>query len=133
MKAGVFYAGWYPKRWLPSFPAVPDDLDPGLKRGLRDVGRLSRKLARTLFHAMASNGPKLERRQLLLGRLVDVGAELFAMSSAAAYAHFKGDEESIQTARYVCQRGKRRAEALFADASRAPDGEAYRLAKAMLK
>jgi alkylation response protein AidB-like acyl-CoA dehydrogenase len=133
MKAGVFYAGWYPRRWLPSFPAIPDDLDPGLKRGLRDAARLSRRLARTLFHAMARNGPKLERRQLLLGRLVDVGAELFAMSSAAAYAHSQGDEAAIQTARYVCQRGKRRVEGLFADASRAPDKEAYRLAKVMLE
>jgi alkylation response protein AidB-like acyl-CoA dehydrogenase len=133
MRAGVFYAGWYPKRWLPSLPAMPDDLDPGLKRGLRDVARLSRRLARTLFHAMARNGPKLERRQLLLGRLVDVGSELFAMSSAAAYAHSQGDEVSIQTARYVCQRGKRRIEALFADASRSPDKSAYRLAKTKLE
>ena len=97
------------------------------------MARLSRKLARTLFHAMAGNGPKLERRQLLLGRLVDIGAELFAISSAAAYAHSKGDKESIQTARYVCQRGKRRVEALFADAARSPDKSAYRLAKTMLE
>ncbi len=133
MKAGLFYAGWYPKRWMPSFASLPDDLDPGLKRGLRDVSRLSRKLARTLFHSMARNGPKLERRQLLLGRLVDIGAELLAMSTSAAYAHSLRDEVSIQTARYVCERGKSRVKALFDEAGRAPDKTAYRLAKAMLK
>ena len=131
-KAGLFYATWYPARWLPSFPGLPDQLDPGLRSGMRDVASLSRRLARTLFHSMARNGPKLERRQLLLGRLVDIGSELLAMSCAAAYAHSLGDEESVQTARYVCKRGKRRIQALFTEASNAPDADAYRLAKRML-
>jgi alkylation response protein AidB-like acyl-CoA dehydrogenase len=133
MKAGLFYSTWYPVRWLPSFPALPHDLDSDLAAGMREVGRFSRKLARTLFHAMARNGPKLERRQLLLGRLVDIGSELLVMSASAAYAHALGDDTSIQTARYLCRRGKRRIEALFAEASRAPDGEAYRLAKRLLE
>lgn len=133
VKAALFYAKWYPGRWLPSSAHIPHDLDSGLKHGLRDVAKLSRKLARTLFHAMAKNGPKLERRQLLLGRLVDVGAELLAMSTAVSYAHSRGDQTSIQTACYICQRGKARVKALFADASKAPDREAYRLAKSMLE
>jgi alkylation response protein AidB-like acyl-CoA dehydrogenase len=132
-KAGLYYARWYPARWLPSSGHIPHDLDPGLKRGLRDIAKLSRKLARTLFHSMALNGPKLERRQLLLGRLVDIGAELFAMSVSVSRAHTLGDTRSIETASYICQRGKRRIEALFADASRAPDKTAYRLAKALLE
>jgi alkylation response protein AidB-like acyl-CoA dehydrogenase len=127
MKAGVFYSKWYPARWIPSLAHLPRGLDPGLKRGMRDVARLSRKLARTLFHAMALNGPKLEKRQLLLGRLVDIGAELLAMSTAAAYAHSRGDEESIHTARYVCARGKARIQALFRAASGSPDRLAYKL------
>ena len=132
LKAGLFYATWYPARWLPVFPALPAGLDPALARGLRDVARLSRRLARTLFHAMALNGAKLERRQLLLGRLVDIGAELLVMGISAAHAHALGDETSLQTARYICHRGQRRVEALFDDARRSPDGEAYRLAKRML-
>jgi hypothetical protein len=31
---------------------------------------------------MARYGPKLDRQQLLLGRLVDIGAELYAMSAS---------------------------------------------------
>ena len=133
MKAGLFYAKWYPVRWLPAHSHLPHDLDPGLAKGMRAIARLSRKLARTLFHSMARNGPKLERRQLLLGRLVDIGSELLAMSAAAAYAHALGDDTSIQTARFICRRGKVRIETLFADASRAPDAEAYRLAKKLLE
>jgi len=132
MKAGLFYARWYPARWIPSIPALPPDLDRELARGMRAVEKLSRKLARTLFHAMARNGPKLERRQLLLGRLVDAGSELFAMSVSVARAHALGDETSLQTARYICRRGRHRVETLFADAGRAPDKEAYRLTKGML-
>ena len=49
---------------------------------MRFVERSSRKLARTLFHQMVKFGPKLERRQMILGRLVEVGTELFAMASA---------------------------------------------------
>lgn len=131
-KAGLYYARWYPARWLPSSGHIPQDLDSGLKRGLRDVAKLSRKLARTLFHSMALNGPKLERRQLLLGRLVDIGAELFAMSVSVARAHTLGDTRSIETAIYICQRGKRRIESLFVDASHSPDKTAYRLAKTLL-
>jgi alkylation response protein AidB-like acyl-CoA dehydrogenase len=131
-KAGLYYARWYPARWLPNSGQIPQNLAPDLKRGLRDVARLSRKLARTLFHSMARNGPKLERRQLLLGRLVDIGAELFAMSVSVARAHTLGDARSIETASYICQRGKRRIEALFAEASRAPDRSAYRFAKSLL-
>ncbi|WP_081886359.1 acyl-CoA dehydrogenase family protein [Haloferula sp. BvORR071] len=132
-KAGVFYAKWYPARWLPGSGHIPHALDRPLKHGLHDVAKLSRKLARTLFHSMAKNGPKLERRQLLLGRLVDIGTELFAMSAAIAYAHSLKDEASIKTARFICHRGKRRIATLFSDAAKSPDAEAYRLAKSLLE
>jgi alkylation response protein AidB-like acyl-CoA dehydrogenase len=123
VKAGLFYAGWYPLRWLPK-PAAGD---------LGIISPLSRKLARTLFHAMVRYGPKLEKRQLLLGRLVDVGAELFAMSVSVSHAEALGDERSKELARYICRRGKQRVENLFADISSAPDDEGYRLAKGLLE
>jgi hypothetical protein len=132
LHAGLFYAGWYPKRWLPLSRGIPSDLDSQLSRDLRTTASLSRKLARTLFHAMALNGPKLERRQLLLGRLVDAGSELLAMSVSAARAHALGDEASLQTARFICHRGEQRVRALFADSSSKRDAEAYRLAKRLI-
>lgn len=132
LRAGLFYAAWYPMRWLPRTRGLPADLDPVLRSGLKQTAALSRKLARTLFHAMAKNGPKLERRQLLLSRLVDAGSELLVMSVSAAHAHALGDEASLQTARYICHRGRQRVETLFSEASSAPDGEAYRLAKRLI-
>jgi hypothetical protein len=54
----------------------------GSRSSLAYVERTSRKLARTLFHAMARHGSTLEKLQSLLGRLVDVAAELYALTSA---------------------------------------------------
>src|SRR4029077_769770 len=80
-KAAVFYLAWYPKQWLPVTPKSKVQ-SPKLERHLRYAARTSRRLARAIFHAMLRHGPKLEREQLLLGRFVDIGAELFAMTAA---------------------------------------------------
>src|SRR3989442_3460174 len=62
LKAGWFYAGWYPKQVLPRFNVQRSTLNvpPVLRRHLRYAARTSRKLARKLFHAMLVHGPKLE-------------------------------------------------------------------------
>jgi len=85
MKAGAFYALWYPGLLLPR-GGIPGDLTPSFKPALAYVTKTSRRLARTLFHAMAKHGPKLERKQLLLGRIVDIGTELFAIVATVLYA-----------------------------------------------
>lgn len=87
VKAGLFYARWYPRLWLPggAEPAA-DSLHPALRADLLEIRRQSRRLARTLFHAMIAEGPALERRQMRLGRLVDIGAELFVWSATVARA-----------------------------------------------
>ncbi len=84
-KAGGFYALWYPRQYLPT-AGVPADLTPAFRPALAYTARTSRRLARVLFHAMVKHGPGLEKRQLLLGRVVDIGTELFAISAAVLYA-----------------------------------------------
>jgi hypothetical protein len=85
LKALGFYARWYPGLLLPRGGA-PADFSPAFKPALGYAARTSHRLARTLFHAMAKHGPALERKQLILGRIVDIGTELFAITATALYA-----------------------------------------------
>ena len=66
----------------------PTELRPGAF-----ADRSSRRLARTIARAMARHGPKLERRQAILFRVVDIGAELYAMCAACVYASMKLKED----------------------------------------
>jgi hypothetical protein len=86
-RAGVFYG-----KWLPQLVAGPGQL-PGsyaefgsLASHLRYVERASRRLARSTFYGMARWQGGLEHRQVFLGRVVDIGAELFAISATVVRA-----------------------------------------------
>jgi hypothetical protein len=86
VKAAGFYAWWYPRQWLPVGGGAPADMHPRLAGHFSEVAGLSRRMARTLFHQMVRFGPKLEKRQVLLGRIADIGADLFALSAACVHA-----------------------------------------------
>ena len=133
LSAGLFYSLWYPKKFLLTTSGLPNDLDTELARSLRKVSSLSRKLARTILHSMARHGPALEKKQLLLARLVDIATELLTISLSAARAHSLGDRLSLETARYIAKRGITRCETLFSENAKAPDGEGYRLAQELME
>jgi alkylation response protein AidB-like acyl-CoA dehydrogenase len=100
IKALLYYAAWYPARWL-GWGWWPRYAQFGKLSGhMRWVNRRSRKLARMLFYAMMRYGAKLERRQAVLARLVDIGAELFAMVAACAKA------QSLRTSSNAEERGQ---------------------------
>ncbi len=84
--AAKFYTLWYPAQWLPFNGSAPADMHPHLAKHFNRVAALSRKLARTLFHQMVKFGVKLEKRQVLLGRLADIGADLFAIAASCVFA-----------------------------------------------
>lgn len=85
-----FYSHWYPKQWLGVLvPAVPKDAG-ALALHFRYVSKTSHRLARSLLHAMAKYGPALDKRQIVLGHLMDIGTELFAMSAVCSYALSRG-------------------------------------------
>ncbi|MGN6868794.1 MAG: acyl-CoA dehydrogenase family protein [Solirubrobacteraceae bacterium] len=119
-RAGAFYAKWLPQLAVGKGqnPSSYDELGP-LAPYMRYVERASRKLARSIFYGMTRWQAKLEYRQAFLGRLVDIGSELFAMAAAAAYADTLGREqparrvEAQELAELFCRQAKRRAETLF--------------------
>ena len=138
MKAAGFYAGWYPKQWLPL--GVPDTtaMEPELGRQVRRVRSTSRKLARKMFHAMLRHGPKLEREQVLLGRFVGVGTELFAITASCTRAQHliaeKGRDrkEVLPLVDHFCRESWSRIRDHFRGIGKNHDAVGYRLAQQVL-
>ncbi len=134
-RAGAYYATWYPSRYL-ALPGVFKYGEFGsLATHVRFVDRMARKLARTTFHAMMRFGPKLEQRQMVLFRLVDIGAELFAMAAVCARATMlrrKGQPEAVELAELFCRDARRRVKATFARVFDNDDVATYGVAKDVL-
>ncbi|WP_108933252.1 acyl-CoA dehydrogenase family protein [Streptomyces ardesiacus] len=123
-QAGVFYAKWLPKLVAGpgQLPRSYADFHPAdhrdLSGHLRYVERSARKLARSTFYAMSRWQGRMETKQGFLGRIVDIGAELFAMSAACVRAeHLRagGDHgrEAYQLANAFCRQSRIRVEELF--------------------
>ena len=133
-KAGAFYATWLPKQlvgkgMLPTFGEFGD-----LAKHLRFVERSSRKLARNMFMAMGRYQAKLERKQAVLGRFVDIGAELYAMSCAVVRAQALRNEhpDAVRLADVFCERSRLRVKKLFDDVWDNADDATYKLAQDVL-
>jgi len=138
VKAGCFYAGWYSRQWLPFNAANVPRLERRLAKHLRYAARTSRKLARALFHAMVRFGPTLERQQVLLGRFVDIGAELFAITATCLRAQALRKDagksaEVCELGDYFCNSARLRIAHLFRDLHANADREGYRLAQKVLE
>src|SRR6266699_3238135 len=140
-KAGWFYARWYLKLLLPRFEISGSKFPahPLLRGHMRWAARTSRKLARTLFRAMLFHGPKLERQQVLLGRFVDIGTELFAIaatcSRAQALLQPRADAEKrelLDLVDYFCRSARLRIERHFRGLRHNADRTGYRLAQEVL-
>ena len=135
IKAAPFYATWYPGRWIPDFKSYSEF--GRLARHMKFVARHTRKLGRSLFHAMVRFGPKLERKQMVLFRAVDIGAELFAMSAACVRAQMLatrlGRPEAVQLADAFCVEARGRIEQHFRELYGPHDGQLYAVAMSVLK
>ncbi len=139
VRAALFYAWWYPSRWFgwsvwPKYAAFGP-----LAQHIRYVERGARRLARSVFHAMVRFGPKLEYRQAVLFRLVDVGAELFAMAATCARAQWllKRDpaagRRAVAVADLFCRQARGRVRTKFKDLWRNTDVRTYRVAQEVLQ
>jgi len=114
LRLAVFYAGWYPKQVLGG--RLPVGGRGPLRRHHHALDRRAHRLAAALFQAMARHGQKLERRQFVLGGLMDIATDLFAMSTTLAYAESMPDErraDAVALADLFCRQTTRRVDARF--------------------
>jgi len=139
VKAAAFYATWYPKQWLPlELFKVRPARNTILTAHLRYASRMSRKLGRSLFHAMVRNGPKLERQQLLLARFVEIGTEIFAITASCLRAERlletspEQNGDVLATIDYFCRSSRLRIEEKFRALRRNNDRAGYKLAQKVL-
>lgn len=135
MKAAPFYLTWYPKMWMPGLRSFGEF--GRLATHVRFIARTARKLGRTLFHAMVRFGPGLEKRQMVLFRAVDIGAELYAMSAVCTRAQMlatkHGQKEAIDLADAFCRESRDRVAQLFGALYGPHDKAMYRLAVDVLE
>ncbi len=135
----AFYASWYPTRWLGwgRWPRYGNFR--ALAPHLRFVERMSRKLARQVFHGMVVHGPRLQNKQAFLFRLVDIANELFAMAASVSRAHAmrsaKRDDcdDAVHLADLFCRQSRRKVKRLFQDLWSNDDVLLYRLARRLLE
>ena len=136
--AAAFYA-----RWLPSLtvgrgrvPFAFGELGP-LAPHLRYAERTARKMARSLFYGMSRFGSGLEKRQALLGRIVDIGAELYAIVAACVYARMlvedQGRQEAYELADLFARQARLRIDHLFDGLWNNEDTRNYKAAQRMLE
>src|SRR3954452_20979478 len=138
-QAGAFYAKWLPKLVVGEGhkPRAYDEFGE-LAPYLRYVERSSRRLARSTFYAMGRWQAKLEQRQSFLGRIVDIGAELYAMASACAYAKTieretpERGQAALELADLFCKQARRRVDHLFTDLWANDDDDNYKGALGVL-
>lgn len=138
LAACLRYAVWYPRQWLawgwwPRYAAF----GPRLATHLRFIERTSHALALALFHSAMRYQTRLAYRQQRLGRLVEVGAELFAMaaacSKAKAMTRLQPSEQSpVELADLFCRLARRRIHATLQRLGDNDDQQTYRVAQGVL-
>jgi alkylation response protein AidB-like acyl-CoA dehydrogenase len=142
LKAGLYYAWWYPTRWV-GWGWWPRFAEFGkLAKHIRFVSRRTRKLARMLFYAIMRHGPKLEKRQAVLGRFVEISAELFAMTAvcckAVSLKNSKSPEKRAQGGSAIaladgfCRASRRRVDQRFGAIFHNDDLAIYQIAQQVM-
>jgi hypothetical protein len=138
VRSGLFYATWYPRLWFGVRGRVGYGEFGALAPHVRFVDRASRKLARTLFHCMVRFGPRLEKRQAVLGRLVEIGAELLAITAACSRAQAMitkdpGNQGPVELADLFSRQARRRIEDRFRAVFDNDDVVAYAVAQQVIR
>jgi len=120
-RAAGYYATWLPKLTVGEglHPSAYTQQVGRLAPHLRFVERASRKLAGATFYGMARWQGRLEHRQAFLGRVVDIGCELYAMTAAVVRAIMIAEQsrehgrQAQDLADLFCQQSRLRVDSLF--------------------
>ena len=140
LKATGFYSTWFPQLMVGKGQQPGSYAEFGkLATHLRFVERSSRKLARSTFYGMSRWQGKLERKQGFLGRIVDIGAELYAMSAACVRARMLADDSAVDGAAAIeladlfCRGARHRVHRLFHELWDNDDAYNYAAAQKVLE
>jgi alkylation response protein AidB-like acyl-CoA dehydrogenase len=135
-KAGAFYATWYPSRYL-GWSRFPKHGDFGrLSSHMGYIERSSRHLSRSIFHAMMRYQAKLERKQMVLFRIVDIGTDLFAMAATISYATMlakQGQKNALELADLFCREAAKRVDQNFRTLFDDADDLSYKIVQRLMK
>ncbi|HET8797082.1 MAG TPA: acyl-CoA dehydrogenase family protein, partial [Thermoanaerobaculia bacterium] len=135
-KAGAFYATWYPSRYV-GWSRFPKHGEFGrLSTHVGYIERQSRHLSRSIFHAMMRFQAKLERKQMVLFRIVDIGTDLFAMAATITYALMlakQGRKDAMELADLFCREARTRIDQNFRTLFDNHDELAYKVVQKMMK
>ncbi|WP_019613669.1 acyl-CoA dehydrogenase family protein [Psychromonas ossibalaenae] len=110
------YAVWYPKQFINLTLFTRFSHKGKLAGHVNYCQRTAHRLARTLFLQMGLHREKLELRQEILGHLMTIGSELFAMAAVCSYAEsqvLKGHNNALTLADHHCRQARVRIKAEF--------------------
>lgn len=132
-----YYSFWYAGHlFKPLFTQNYNELGP-LAKQFQFCEKCSHKLARSIFFYMAKYQRGLEQKQMLLGRLMDIGTDLFAIAATCSYAHSlvkdnPDDQSPLKLAEYFCLMAKRRIKSNFQALTNNDDRQANHIAESFI-
>ena len=123
VSVGAYYLVWYPRLFIPSLATGSmNNLPRPLKKHILFAKASAKRLARIMFLKMLIYQQRLESKQNVLGRFVDIGTDLFVMSSVCSYAaslsrekEKSNDGSPIELADLFCREARTRIARNFRD------------------
>ena len=140
VRVATRYLRWIPAQWLGAWwgwSPPPRGMPRVLAGHLRYVKRTAHRLALTLFLSAARYQVRLAERQQLLGRLVDIGGELFAMIAACSKAASSARQApsaapAVELADLFCRQARHRIERTWRGVRRHTDRHSSQIAQDVL-
>lgn len=115
--AAKYYPLWFMRLILPSLPKQWPGLPPQLQGHMNYAQSVAKRLAREIFFAMLAYQQKLEAKQAILNRFVNIGADLFAICASCAYAAALAKEDrssnAVELASLFCSDARLRIDEAF--------------------